>query len=192
MKNLSKDLKRMLSALAYQDADDYLSMHEKLNVLGYGTDTSRKPVAPVLKAVKRPVAKRIAFISDGRGSGAPLNYVIDACLRQDARVDMLFHGAIDKKNISLLEKKVKLAGLDCQSIQLGVNVVDDIIDYIQQQPALIFMVAIPDDKAARVLIEEVIPKRGGRISVPLVLIEEKAKIRKQQKAISHDLPSYGT
>lgn len=192
MKTLSKDLKRMLSALAYQDADDYLSMHEKLNVLGYGTDTSRKPVVPVLKAVKRPVAKRIAFISDGRGSGAPLNYVIDACHRQDARVDMLFHGAIDKNNISLLEKKVKLAGLDCQSIQLGVNVVDDIIGYIQQQPALIFMVAMPDDKAARVLIEEVIPKRGGRISVPLVLIEEKAKIRKQQKAVAHDLPSYGT
>ena len=38
MKNLSKDLKRMLSALAYQDADDYLSMHEKMAVLAYETN----------------------------------------------------------------------------------------------------------------------------------------------------------
>ncbi|MGB5766670.1 MAG: hypothetical protein WBM38_08050 [Arenicellales bacterium] len=192
MKNLSKDLKRMLSALAYQDADDYLSMHEKMAVLGYETNAGGKSLKQHLKVIKRPKAKRIALISDGRGFGAPLDYAIDACLRQDAHIDLLFHGAIDTNSIAELEKRVKQAGIDYQRVQLGVNVIDEIIDYIQHQRSLIFVVAMPDDAVAKTLIEEVIPKSGGRIPVPLVLIEEKAVILKQDHSDTHVLPSFGT
>lgn len=192
MKKLSDNLKRMLAALAYQDAGDYLSMHDKMQVLGYGKDAPGITARPHLKVIKKPVAKRIALISDGRGLGAPLDYAIEACQRQDARIDLLLHGTIDTESISALEKQAQLAGIDCQTIQLGVSAVDDIINYIQQQHSLIFMVAMPDDMVARTLIEEVIPKSARRITVPLVLIEEKASMRLQNQASSPSLPSYGT
>ncbi|RLA04797.1 MAG: hypothetical protein DRQ47_02815 [Gammaproteobacteria bacterium] len=182
MKRLSNGLKKMLAGLAHQDAGEFLSMGEKLEVLGYGTKTKEKPLAAPRKVVRRPVTKRIALISDGRGLGAPLDYAIEACLRQGAQIDLLTHGAIDTEIISVLEKQVQQAGLDCQHIQLGVNVVDDLIDYIFDHRSLIFLVAIPDDNVARVLIEDVIPKRGGRIPVPLVLIEDQAAAQKHKQS----------
>lgn len=163
----------MLAGLAHQDAGEFLSAHEKMEILGYATETSKSPSEVPRKALERPVRKRIALISDGRGFGAPLDYAIDACLRQHAQIDLLLHGAIDTKSISLLEQQIQQAGLDSQHMRLGANVVEDIVDYIHSQTSLIFLVAIPDDKAARVLIEEVIPRHGGRIPVPLVLIQEK-------------------
>ena len=182
MKRLSDGLKKMLAGLAHQDAGEFLSMSEKMKVLGYGSETKGMPLAAPRKVVRRPIAKRIALISDGRGLGAPLDYAIDACLRQDARMDLLIHGAIDTKSIRALEKQVQQAGLDCRRIQLGVNVVDDIFDYIFNHPSLIFVVAMPDDAVSRVLIEEVIPKRGGRIPVPLVLIEEHTSARPSKQS----------
>jgi hypothetical protein len=163
----------MLAGLAHQDAGEFLSAHEKMAILGYGPETREKLSAVSQNTVKRPATKRIALISDGRGLGAPLDYAIDACLRQDAQLDLLVHGTTDSNNISLLEKQIQLTGLDCQHIRLGVHVVDDIVEYIYSQPSLIFLVAMPDDPAARVLMEETIPRQGGRIPVPLVLIEEK-------------------
>jgi hypothetical protein len=182
MAKLSDDLKKMLAGLAHQDAGEFLSMHDKMRVLGCGPEAREKPLAAPRKVVRRPATKRIALISDGRGLGAPLDYAIDACLRQDAQIDLLVHGAIDTETISVLEKQVQQAGLDCQTIQLGVHVVDDIVEYIFDHPSLIFLVAMPDDAAARVIIEEVIPKRGGRIPVPLVLIESQSVARSHKQS----------
>jgi len=182
MKSLSNTLKKMLAGLAHQDAGEYLSAHEKMEILGYAQEPRKRSSEVYRNAAARPVSKRIALISDGRGFGAPLDYTIDACLRQDAQIDLLVHGAIDTKSISSLEKQIQQAGLDCRHVRLGVHVVDDIVEYIYHQPSLIFLVAMPDDTAARVLIEEVIPRHGGRIPVPLVLIEEKPTRTSVQKS----------
>lgn len=182
MAKLSDDLKRILSGLAQQDAGEFLSMHDKMRVLGIGTETRVKPSSPPRSIAKKQAIHRIALISDGRGVGAPLDYVIDACSRQDAKIDLLIHGAVDTAKISLLENQIRAAGLDHQCIQLGMKPVDNIIDYICNHPSLIFLVAMPDDDAAKVLIEEVIPKRGGRIPVPLVLIENRSSARPAEQS----------
>jgi hypothetical protein len=176
MIKLSDDLKRILSGLASQDAGEFLSMHEKMKVLGIGSETRLKPSAPPLNLVKKPATYRIAFVSDGRGVGAPLDYAIGACLRQGAKIDLLIHGTTDAASVSALESQVRAAGLDCHHIQLGMEPVEDIIDYISNHPSLIFLVALQDDDAAKVLIE-VTPMRGGRIRVPLVLIEDRSSTR---------------
>ncbi|MBW9261492.1 MAG: hypothetical protein K1566_03565 [Candidatus Thiodiazotropha sp. (ex. Lucinisca nassula)] len=174
MKKLSDDLKRMLNGLAHQDAGEFLSMRDKLNVLGMGSETRAKSSPPPHKMAKKPTTQRIAFISDGRGLGTPLSYAIDACSRQGANIDLLIHGTTDTANISALENRIRAVGLDHHRIQLGMKPVDDVINYICNHPSLIFLVAMPDDETAKVLIEEVIPKRGGRIPVPLVLIEDRS------------------
>lgn len=182
MKKLSDDLKRILTGLAHQDAGEFLSMHGKMKVLEIEPKTSIKPASPSRNTAKKPAMHRIAFISDGRGVGAPLDYVIDACSRQGAKIDLLTHGATDSATISALENQVRAAGLDHHHIQLGLKPVDDIINYICNHPALIFMVAMPDDDTAKVLIEEVIPMRGGRIPVPLVLIENRSSARPAEQS----------
>ncbi|MET0048087.1 MAG: hypothetical protein ABW066_09905 [Sedimenticola sp.] len=173
MKKLSDNLKRMLNGLAHQDAGEFLSMREKMKVLGMGPETRTKPSPPSTNMAKKLATHRIAFISDGRGMGAPLAYAIDACSRQGAKIDLLTHGTTDIENISALENQIRAAGLDHHHIQLGVNAIDDIFNYIRNHPSLIFLVAMPDDNAAKVIIEEVIPQRGARVPVPLVLIEDR-------------------
>jgi len=170
MAKLREDIKRMLSALAYQDADEYLSSYDKMKIIGYGPETTTKQSLPDRKIAKRTVSPRIALIIDGQDTGASLTYTIDACQRQDAQVDLLLHGAIDTKSIEVIENRIIEAGTDYQRIQVGVNAVADIIEYIYSQSTLIYMVAMSDDVVVRELIEEVLPKRGLRIPVPLVLM----------------------
>lgn len=183
MKKLSKDLKRMLAGLAYQDAGDFLSRSEKMKVLGNKSENRAKPATPG-KVGLAAVTKRIAFISNGRGFGAPLDYAIDACVRQNAQIDLLLHGTADIKTYSALEKKIQDAGVTMQRIQIAVNAVDDIVEYINKHPSLIYLIAMPDDDVARLLIEEVLPRRRSRIQIPLVLIEDRmtATLAKQSAA----------
>jgi len=202
MAKLSEDLKRMLTGLAYQDAGDFLSISEKMKVLG---DKEEKPefdnaIKPtnVLQKVETGKAeagkvearkieagkintrkinsgaaiKRIAFISNGGGLDTPLNYVIDNCLLQNAQIDLLIHGATDMTNISALKKKIQNAGINFKQIQLKANAVDSLINYVAEQPSLIFLVATPDDAVAKVLIDDVLPRRSSCIHAPLVLIKD--------------------
>jgi hypothetical protein len=174
MKKLSDNLKQMLTGLAHQDAGEFLPMQEKMKVLGHGSETRKQSATPPARVRKMPATRRIALISNGRGLGAPLTYVMDACQRQDAEVDLLIHGTTDAENISALERRIKEAGLVHHRIQLGTKPVDGVIDYVRNHPALTFMVAMPDDDIAKTLIEEVIPGKRGCMPVPLVLIEEQS------------------
>ncbi len=182
MKKLSDDLKRILNGLAHQDAGAFLSMSDKMKLLGMGSETRAKPSPPPHNRAKKPATQRIAFLSDGRGAGAPLSYAIDAGLRQGTRIDLLIHGTTDRGHISTLENQIRAAGLDHHRIQLGMNPVDDIINHVCNHPSLIFLVAMPDDDAAKALIEEAIPGRGRRIPVPLVLIEDRPSAHQAQQS----------
>jgi hypothetical protein len=171
MKRLSKELKRMLAGLAYQDAGDYLSTPDKSRLLGYA---DKKPAgASMQRPVEAtpPALRRIALVSDGRGEDAPLDYAIEAAQRQQAQIDLLLHGCADTQRITKLERRLKQAGIPYRCIRLVEPLVEDLVDYIALQSSLIFLVAMPDDETVRVLVEEVIPKRISPISVPLVLIE---------------------
>lgn len=183
MAKLKDDIKRMLSALAYQDADEYLSSYDKMKVLGYGTEMNTRVTAPGRKNESRPLSPHIALIVDGQGSAAALTYSIEACQRQKAQIDLLLHGAIDTKIIELIEQKIAIAGVACQRIQLSVNAVTDLIDYIFSQSTLIYLVSMSDDAVVRELIEEVLPKRGQTLPVPLVFMNgEKPARRKKRSA----------
>jgi hypothetical protein len=179
MKALSDALKKMLTGLAHQDAAEFLTTHEKMKILGWELEPRRDSSAPFRKTIAKPISKRIAFISDGRGAGAPLDYAIDSCKRQNAQMDLLIHGTVNTESIFLLEKQILQAGLEYRHIRLGLNAPVEILEYIDAQRSLIFLVATPDDTAVRMLIEEVIPGQRGRIDVPIVLIEQKPTTQPQ-------------
>ncbi len=181
MTKLSEDLKKMLTGLAYQDAGDFLSIREKMNVLDNASENQGKPNTPAhtletriggSSVATRAATKRIAFISNGSGFGAPLDYAIDACLRQNAQMDLLIHGPAGSEYSSALENKIKNSGVRYQRIQLHVTAVSSIVDYIVKHPSLLYLIAMPDDDVAKTLIEEVLPGRRRRIQIPVVLIED--------------------
>ena len=58
MIKLSKDIKRMLSALAHQDAGKFLSMQEKMQVLDNESKFREAPLAITRKSVKKPASQR--------------------------------------------------------------------------------------------------------------------------------------
>ena len=184
MKKLSDDIKRALNALAYQDATEFLSTREKLDVLGYGNKKVRHPLIPRQNTQKIETPKRIGLVVDNRRNSAPLDYAIDACKRQgdNTLIDILMHGSMDTETLTNLEKQIKQAGLDYQIIKLGENAIEGLINYIKNHPSLIFLISMPDDEIARVLIEEVMPKSGEHIQVPVVLIEGNTSATYQKKS----------
>jgi hypothetical protein len=117
-------------------------------------------------------ARHIALITDGTGIGAALNYTIGVSQRHGAQIDLLIHGAVDVECISDMEKQTHAADIICHQIQLYARAIEDLLKYVTENSSLMFLVASPDDSAARLLVEEVIPRRRTRMTVPLVLIDD--------------------
>jgi hypothetical protein len=182
MIKLKEDLKRMLSSLAYQDAGDFLSTHEKMKLLGIEAEAHDTSAPPTLKMVKKPASHRIALISDGRGHGAPLDYAIETCARLGANIDLLIHPSVDIADITALEERTKSAGLQHQTIRLGARPVDDILNYVHSQPAIVSIVAMPDDEAAKLIMQTMACGRGESMPVPLVLIEDRTSTQSTKQS----------
>jgi hypothetical protein len=168
MSKLSDDLKRILNGLALQDAGEFLSLPSKMKALGI----DQEPYSPQnsVHSVARRKIQRIALITDGRDHGAALEYAIDSCSRHGGKIDLLIHGTVETAHTDKLEAQLDSAGLEYQYIQLGTAPIDTILSYVSTQPALIFLVATPDDAVAKLLAEQVIPKNERRFHLPLVLI----------------------
>ncbi len=173
MIKLSDDLKKLLSGLACQDAVEFLPSHGKMKVPGTDDESNARIPQPLRNSLTKPATHRIALISDGRGGGTPLDYAIESCSRLRANMDLLIHGTVDTARIASLEERIGSAGVAWRTIQLGSRPVDDIFEYIHNQPSLLFIVTTPDDEAAKRITEELVPRRGGRLAVPFVLIEDR-------------------
>ena len=178
MKKMSNDLKLALNALAYQDAPEFLSTGEKLEVLGFSNKKTRHPVKPWQHSQKIETPGRIALMADERDNNSLLEYAIDACERQgkNTHIDILLHEPINTANSIGLENCIKQVGLKYRLIQLGKKPVESLINYIQNNTASIFLIASSDDKVAKVLIEDVIPRSRERIQIPILLIEGKDSV----------------
>lgn len=171
MKKLTDDIKRVLAALGNQHAGEFLTPREKAGIVGYARSPAKQTVEKLPRAISS-ATRRVAFLTDGRGEGAPLDYVIELCDRQQASVDLLVHGVVDTKRVELLKKRLGRAGIAHRSSSLGIDTVTGLDDYISQHQSLIFLVAMPDDLLARRLTEELIPSRELHLRVPLVMIED--------------------
>jgi hypothetical protein len=174
MRKLSNSLKRILTGLAYQDAGEFLSTRDKMNVLGDTEEQAARTWKKSRIRNGRSNTRRIALITDGKGIGAALNYAIDVSQRQGAQIDLLIHGAVDVERISTMEKQIRAADVICNRIQLYAQAIEDLLRYITEHSSLMFLVASPDDSTARLLVEDIIPRRRSRITVPLVLIDDQS------------------
>ena len=178
MKKLSDALKRMLTGLAYQDAGEFLTTHQKWQTLNSGR-RAEKPSPSVQPAVaRRPSARRVALISDGRNADGAFDFALQACHRQGAQLELFLHGPVRATDIAALVRRVQREGLVCRRIVLSGNPANAILAHMEKQLSLLYLVASPDDAAARELVEKLALARGKRhLAVPLVLIEDRPKER---------------
>lgn len=181
MAKLKDDIKRMLAALAYQDADENLSSYDKMKVLGYGTEGNARRGAEKRKNEISMARPRIALVIDRQGSSSAVNYAIGACQRQSAQIDLLLHGAIDSKVIELIERKITDSNISFKRIQLGARAVDDLLEYTFIQSTLIYLVSMSDDAVVRELLEEVLPSRSQSLSVPVVFMSPETPANRKKR-----------
>ena len=168
MKRLSADLKRMLNALALQDAAEYLPTRDKIQALGVdlgspGSSSGTPDLPP-------PPPRRVALLSDGGDIEGMLRYTLDACERQQATLDLVLYGK-GREGVAKLRARLQRQQIAHEVIVLGEESVDALAEYLCVRRTLVYLVAPTDDPLALQLTEEVVPSRGGRMHLPMVLID---------------------
>lgn len=167
MKRLSEDLKRMLNALALQDAAENLPLRGKLAALGIrGGEVEASPAPHDTP----PPPRRVALLSDGTDIEGILDYTLDACQRQQATLDLVLYGAA-KASAERMRGLLQRRGIAHELIMLGEENVDALAEYIYTRRSLVYLVAPADDRLAMELTEELLPSRGNRLHLPMVLVE---------------------
>lgn len=168
MKPLSESLKQMMNALALQNAADYLPMSRKLELLGV---ENSKPVTP-RSSEEEPLSppRRIALLSDGVNIDQLLNYALGACLRQRATLDLVLYGK-GRGQSEELRAQLQRRGITHELILLGEESIEALSEYLCLRRTLVYLIAPADDHLARELTEQLIPNRGGRTHLPVVLID---------------------
>ncbi len=171
MKRLTEDLKRMLSALALQDAGDFLPMRDKLFALGMGSGQEKNRIS---QEVPPPPTRRVAVLSDGENSEGVLQYALNACQRQQASLDLVLYGAA-RSQAEDIRLHLCQRSIDHEIILLGNESVETLFEYLSARRNLIYLVAFSDDQLARQLAEEVAPHRGGRLHLPMVMVDNNSQ-----------------
>ncbi len=170
MRKLSEDFRRMLDALAHQDAAEYLPMRDKYRQLGIV-----QPRVPAADGAAESAAtrRRVALLGDGRAAGGHLDYAIDACRRQRAGLDIVLHGAATRKpaHPQELSERLRRQGIDARVVKLESGNVQALNEYVSQHPSLLLVVAPAADALARAFTESTL-SRGQRLYVPMVMIQD--------------------
>ena len=165
MKNLTNDLKRILTVLAYQD-DDYPPTGQ-LTTLSELNEQSNPGLNPNTTS-----HKRVAVIGNGWKTTSALNYALQTCLRLSARLDVLSHGSADPAVLTVAEQQANQLKVGYQHVALPDNAAEGILDYIRDHLSLTHIVALQEDPVIRELIDKVLPTKESRLPVPLVLVED--------------------
>jgi len=167
MGKLTEGLKLILEGLAYQDAADYLSTEQKLEVLGiespYEPATSRRP-SPGWSG------RRIALISDSGAESPALDFALSACQRYAAELDLVSLGATsgDEGRLRKLSHEARLTGTQVCQVHLPPGRAEALRDYVRSHPSLIYLVASVADDLACGLAQRILRTAGTH--VPLVLV----------------------
>lgn len=177
MSTLSENLKRVLEGLAYQDAAEYLSTSQKLEVLG--VEAPRRPsntlgVANRYSGTGGKNRRRIALIS-GAGSETPaLDFALGACQRHTAELDLVSLGVSPAGGDALqkLDLAARQAGTHVCQVHLAKGGPDALRDYVGSHPSLIYLVATVADDLACELTGRILRTAG--VGVPLVLVGDPA------------------
>lgn len=177
MSKLTPTLKKMLSGLACQDLGDYLPFDQKLTALG--ANLSQEVAAEAVgnatvQRVQSTSHQRIALVTDGADVDAALEFAFDACLRHDASLDLVMprHDRPRERLGKNLAARGRRRGIVTRLIPLATDEIQQLTEYVRNHPTLVYLVTTPGNELARQFMEQMLPARRNRLTVPLVMIGE--------------------
>lgn len=178
MKKLTRDLKRMLSGLALQDAGEYLPMSDKLSLLGIGkvnTKESRDAKMGAAHRTRKATGKRLVLLCGDRMPESVIDYVVNASQLHSTGVDVLtFDKADSDEDIAGdVKRRLRQSGCDVSIIKLQQSELPAraIRDYILCHPSSSYLIAPANDTVANEIVgERTLHYRG--CPIPIVLVQE--------------------
>lgn len=176
MKRLSRNLKRILSALAYEDAGEFMPLKRKKAFLGSGSGhvPTHTPVYSSIKAVQTHEGKpQTAVIFDGHASDQVMSYLLKTPYIFNTEIIILAHGKdeqLENKATELSQKLIEAGRSNTVSYLLE-DMADAFQEFCNDNPDLQFLVAPKDDMLAKEIIEN--PEfHSHSHEIPLILIQD--------------------
>jgi hypothetical protein len=172
MFKLNDDLKKMLNGLAYQDAGEMLSTREKIRRLNNSLEVDQVTSPANPQIISQSVDQHIALICDAREHGVSIDYAIETCTRLEGKMDLLLHDSAIQTDTRALENRIRSAGIQCHTIQLGTKPMQRIHQYLWGTAPVASIIAVLNNKRIKPIIDEILSQPNGTICTPLVLIGE--------------------
>jgi len=186
MKKLTQDIKRMLSAFAYQDAGEFMSRSDKLKMLGVSKQTPKRHQKSVEKnsLITPPSSPRVVILFDGQMSEVILDYILnESSHMKNAEFDILAYGEADNlsSQADILRNRLQTAGRKVSvSLMMG-ETTELFYKFTSQKPDLRYIVATEHDSFAKKIIANLDLHHITR-QLPLILIQDST--HKKQPKIS--------
>jgi hypothetical protein len=164
---LTDDIKRMLNALAYANAGDYLSLEQKSRVL------SGAPTQPTATAEPQSRPTQRTQVGLYLGSELPqqmMQYVVQTCtrLKYGLTVFTFLSEAEAQELLTPLRPLLDAAGVDVRLVVVGGEPPADLANALRRRPEVAFLVCNESGYLGHGLVSAT--RRNTGLPVPVVLV----------------------
>lgn len=173
MKALTKAMKRMLDALAYEHATKHLGMKGKANVLGEELGAINSAGSTVFEPAKVRSSSNMRRVALYLGSELPpevMNYVIETCSRlgQELTVLTFQSGITGRELLSPYQPALEAAGVKMELVTLSGEPLAGLARYLRSHPEVAFLACKDSGYLGRSYLKGT--QRKDALPVPVVVV----------------------
>lgn len=174
---LTQDIKRILNALAYANAGDYLSGAEKYHVLAGSTHASTTEAQPPVHTAARP---QVGLYLGSELSAEVMHYVVQTCarLRHGLTVLTFLSEAESQELLTPHRPELEAAGIELALVVLAGEPPAGLAQGLRRHPEVAFLVVNEAGYLGHGLLNGT--QRQGGMPVPVVMVAS------QQLAVAQD------
>ena len=185
MAKLTDDIKRMLSALAFADAGEYLTLPQKDRFLKQGTGVEVTPVATAQTAQTARPRQQVALYMGSELPADIMQYVVQTCARLKHGLTVLTFQP-DNTAHDLLgpyTETLESEGIAMQVVSLSGDPISGLARYLRRHPEVAFLACNETGYLGRSFLNG--SQRQDALPVPVVLVAS------HEDSAQHALPSQG-
>ncbi len=189
MSKLTDDIKRMLSALAFADAGEYLTLPQKDRLLKQGTSVEITAAATAERSQPARARQQVALYMGSELPADIMQYVVQTCARLKHGLTVLTFQP-DSTAQALLDPYtdiLKSEGIAMQVVSLSGDPVSGLARYLRRHPEVAFLACNETGYLGRSFLNG--SQRQDTLPVPVVLV---ASHEEAARNLGHSLPSQGT
>lgn len=176
---LTQDIKRMLNALAYANAGDYLSTKEKNRVLAGSARPYATEAQPPVRKAARP---QVGLYLGSELSAEVMHYVVQTCarLRHGLTVLTFLNEAEAQELLTPHRPELEAAGIEPTLVVLAGEPPAGLIQGLRRHPEVAFLVINEAGYLGHGLLNGTQPQGGMPVPVVMVASQQTAVARDRQ------------